>query len=112
MMREEAIEWFETHMPTKITPVAKQSYLIAIAALRPVSREQVEKVWRAKDDSPHGNGRWFHCTSCDYGCDDYYSYDESQIPDNRFRFCPCCGKAMTNEAVEMVMKRMEALHDD
>jgi predicted DsbA family dithiol-disulfide isomerase len=47
MKREEAVEWFETHMPTKITPVAKQAYLIALTALRPVSWEQVEKVWRA-----------------------------------------------------------------
>ena len=40
MTKDEAIEWFENHMPTKITPVAKQAYLLALSALRSVGREQ------------------------------------------------------------------------
>lgn len=45
MKRETAAEWFETHMPTgKVKPVQKQAYLMALAALRPVSREQVERA--------------------------------------------------------------------
>ena len=44
MKRETAAEWFETHMPTgKVKPVQKQAYLMALAALRPVSQEQVEQ---------------------------------------------------------------------
>ena len=27
------------------------------------------------------------------------------------RFCPSCGAPMTDEAVQMVMERMEALHE-
>ena len=34
MTREEAIEWFETHMPTKLMPVAKKAYEMAISALK------------------------------------------------------------------------------
>lgn len=80
-----------------------------LSALRPVSWERVEKAWKAQDDSPNEKGQWFHCTNCDYGCDDYYSNNEIQMPNNNFQFCPCCGKAVTDEAVQMVMERLEAL---
>ena len=33
MTRAEAIEWFETHMPTKLMPVAKKAYEMAVFAL-------------------------------------------------------------------------------
>ena len=39
MTREEAREWFEEHIPTKIMPVAKRAYEIAIDALTPPSNE-------------------------------------------------------------------------
>ena len=32
-------------------------------------------------------------------------------PSFSVRFCPFCGKPLTDEAVEMVMERMEALHE-
>ena len=35
MTREEARKWFEEHIPTKIMPVAKRAYEIAIDALTP-----------------------------------------------------------------------------
>lgn len=76
---------------------------IAIAALRPVSRERVEKVWR---------GTWKHylpplgagdvqcrCTRC------------GMTPDSETPFCAYCGVPMTDEAVEMVVERLEALKD-
>ena len=104
MTREEAIEWFETHMPTKITPVAKQSYLIAIAALRPVSREQVEKVWKSYWITVCNNigERWSKCCDCQ---------NELDGMEDGFLFCPYCGAPMTDEAVEMVVERLEALHE-
>ena len=30
----------------------------------------------------------------------------------RHRFCPACGAPMTDEAVQMVMEKMEALHGE
>lgn len=73
-------------------------------ALRPVSREQVEKVWRGEWHSHYksgihaGNG--VVCSKCD-------------MWNNRAaHFCPSCGAPMTDEAVQMVMERMEALEDD
>ena len=70
-----------------------------LTALRPVSREQVEQikgVWIFNDD-------WweFRCSECHKGIGNI----------EKFKFCPHCGAPMTDEAVEMVMERMEALKD-
>ena len=77
------------------------------SALRPVSREQVEKARWIKiyeDGEPaieqHQIG--VACSKC------------MNMPKDRFtesKFCPNCGRPMTDEAVEMVMERMEALKD-
>ena len=69
---------------------------MALAALRPVSREQVEKVWR---------GTWKHylpplgagdvqcrCTRC------------GMTPDSETPFCAYCGAPMTDEAVDMMLE--------
>ena len=46
---------------------------------------------------------------CEYD-DRYCSRCGKQSPDNFLNFCGYCGAPMTDEAVEMVMERMEALH--
>ena len=102
MTREEAREWFEEHIPTKIMPVAKRAYEIAIEALTPPTQEQVEKVWRgewedmreAYNDVP--KRRCSRCKRVFIG------------PDTPF--CEACGAPMTDEAVEMVMERWEELN--
>ena len=77
-----------------------------LSALRPVSREQVEMVWRGKWIIPTIiGGRAYnipHCSAC------------NGVPcgtDEHTRFCAHCGAPMTDEAVEMVMERLEALKD-
>ena len=63
------------------------------SALRPVSREQVEKVW---------NG----CINC---------HDKEKLAKHIHcwpSFCPVCGRPLTAEAVQMVMERVEALHGE
>ena len=76
-----------------------------LTALRPVSREQVEKVWRgewedmreAYKDVP--KRRCSRCKNVFIGLD---------TP-----FCEVCGAPMTDEAVEMVMERWkEAVVDE
>ena len=75
---------------------------VALTALRPVSREQVEKVWRgewedmreAYKDVP--KRRCSRCKNVFIGLD---------TP-----FCEVCGAPMTDEAMQMVMKRLEALY--
>ena len=79
-----------------------------IAALHPISREQVEKVWRGewkKDSSvqvlaPGGQKYHFRCSKCGY---------ITRLHD--LNFCSKCGTPMTDEAVQMVMERLEALKD-
>ena len=98
MTRERAAEWFETHMPTgRVKPVQKQAYLMALSALRPVSREQVEKVWRG-------------CEKCN-GAGEYSRYAENLTKILLAKYCPHCGRPLTDEAVQMVMERLEALKD-
>ena len=75
----------------------QEAFRMAISALRPVSREQVEKVWR---------GQWIDCSNgwmCSR-CENDNTYAKP--------FCPSCGAAMTDEAVDIVMKRLEALRGD
>lgn len=69
----------------------------ALTALRPVSREQVEKVWRG-------------CEKCN-GAGEYSRYAENLTKILLAKYCPHCGRPLTDEAVEMVMERLEALKD-
>ena len=74
-----------------------------LTALRPVSQEQVEKVWRgewedmreAYKDVP--KRRCSRCKNVFIGLD---------TP-----FCEVCGAPMTDEAVQMVMERLEGMKD-
>ena len=70
---------------------------IALSALRPVSREQVEKAWRG-------------CEKCN-GAGEYSRYAENLTKILLAKYCPHCGRPLTDEAVEMVMERLEALKD-
>lgn len=79
---------------------------MAIAALRSPTREQVEKVWRGEWMFPifvgqtDANDPRCQCTEC----------GSIETPLARHRFCPHCGAPMTDEAVDMVMERLEELH--
>ena len=98
---------------------------MALSALRPVSREQVEQMrgeWVAKHRHRGGFRRATGVDDmgeqrtitiderCEYD-DRYCSKCGKQSPDNFLNFCGYCGAPMTDEAVQMVMERMEALHD-
>ena len=72
---------------------------LALSALRPVSREQVEE-WRGVW-VPYTNWWEFRCSICRGRIGNIKAYD----------FCPHCGAPMTDEAVEMVMERLEAMND-
>lgn len=112
MTREEANEILEDWNLCHYTPsreaaeavISALDPLEIISALRPVSREQVEKAWRGEwigmtDDD---GCTWQECSRCEHDLD---SMEEAQ------NFCPACGAPMTDEAVEMVMERLEALND-
>ena len=83
-------------------------------ALRPVSREQVEKVWRGEwmgSADGYADGELVYdtwiCSECGH------VIDEEDDPDMLPQFCPKCYAAMTDEAVEMMLERWkEALKND
>lgn len=97
------LEWEDAH-PNEAVP-----YQLAIPNLRPVSRDRVEKVWRG-------------CSWCNNEGKKPENWECSLVDDRGFsvvvgdevvwtnaEFCPVCGKPLTDEAVEMVMKRMETI---
>ena len=104
MTREEAINWLEAYLADYYDAMDIPDDLpyevaqIALSALRPVSREQVEKV---------GKGEWEDMRE---------AYND--VPKRRCSrckrvfigldkpFCEACGAPMTDEAVEMVMERL------
>lgn len=80
-----------------------------LSALRPVSREQVEKVWRgewmALDECSNEGVYCKRCKKKVYRIE--YANEKMRSP-----FCPACGAAQTDEAVEIVMERLEASESD
>ena len=96
-----------------------------LSAIRPVSREQVERIrgeWVTKHRHRGGFRRVTGVDDmgeqrivtiderCEYD-DRYCSKCGKQSPDNFLNFCGYCGAPMTDEAVDMVMERLEALKD-
>ena len=81
---------------------------MALSALRPVSREQVEKVWRGEwNQDERGRVVCNRCGSmaaigAENALHNAKKYD---------RFCFYCGAPMTDEAVQMVMERLEEMRN-
>ena len=97
MTLEEAIKTFEDIL--QLSPTldetgcsVTEAMKVALSALRPVSREQGEKVWRG-------------CEKC---------RDQSNWPswiEKGFVYCPKCGTPLTSWAWEKQVERLEALKD-
>lgn len=102
-----------------------QDLELALSALRPFSREQVEKVFsgcemcREKKEVKSDN----FCGAATMrivGDSIDLRGDEKKIkffghiyaPSFSIRFCPFCGRPLTDEAVQMVMERLEALYEN
>ena len=112
MTREEAIVNLEKlialfHTASEQSKMVDYSKIIetlefAAAALRPVSREQVEKVCRGKWELVRRMAASIEC-KCPK-CQRTVIFTGK--PAN---FCEKCGSANTDEAVEMVMERLEAI---
>ena len=102
MTREEAIarikDHIEHHRIGEYPHIKLAEALgMALSSLRPVSREQVEKAWRG-------------CEKCN-GAGEYSRYAENLTKILLAKYCPHCGRPLTDEAVDMVMERLEALKD-
>ena len=104
--REECLRYLED-IGAKATPSCVEAVrwsVKALKALRPITREQVEKMrgeWIIEDV---GDGdRRKKCSLCNQPISGWWGRD---------RFCANCGSPMTDEAVDMVMERLEELKDD
>lgn len=115
MTREEAIELLrDTPIDIRSTreddihTLYATAQMMAIDALRPITREQVEKVWRgewmALDECSNEGVYCKRCKKKVYRIE--YANEKMRSP-----FCPACGAAQTDEAVEIVMERLEALNE-
>ena len=99
MTREEAINELECIKHCEVDTVKEIKALdLALSALRPVSREKVENVWRG-------------CEYCgeEWGTCNPITNRFTMPPRGGIRLCPMCGKPLTDEAVQMVMERMKEL---
>ena len=80
-------------------------FRVALSALRPITREQVEKTKAVFCQPCVGDfeqDTW-RCSKCFV----------QEFGDVRgINFCPHCGAPMTDEAVETIMKRMEEMRND
>ena len=105
MTREEAIERYEgiRYTVACFTGSKKDCDAVdmAFSTLRPVSREQVEKVWRGEWVGVPNMGVYdTACSKCGYCPGIRFWYSD---------FCPNCGAPMTDEAVDMMLERMETI---
>ena len=102
MTRDEIIKEYEAAVAAHAAAAAAgikgagKSYELfkaGLDALRPVSREEVKKLFS--------------------GC--INSHDEEKLAKHIHcypSFCPVCGKPLTDKAVDMVMRRLEALYEE
>lgn len=85
-----------------INPHLREAVKVALSALRPVSREQVERVRGEWINTNKEVEQMCKCSKCGYPI----SYFWSRTP-----FCPNCGAPMTDEAVEMVMEKINNMEE-
>ncbi len=122
MTREEAIVYFERILAgakqglerhpeegKRVYGMRKELSEIALSALRPVSRERVEKVWRGdwKFEPDIYDCETYVCSKCG----EPWTLIDGTPVENNMNFCPNCGAAITDEAVQIVMERMEKLYE-
>ena len=111
MTREEAINRIKDHM--KVHHIGEYPHIklkealdLALSALRPVSREQVERMAGEWVQDINKGPAVFYCSSCGE------SFEIHSYEFQKYRFCPFCMSPMTDEAVDILLKRLEALHHE
>ena len=115
MTREEAITNLEKlaalfHTESEQSKMVDYSKIIetlefAAAALRSITREQVEKTKAVFCQPCVGDFEQdiWRCSKC-------FAQEFGDV--RGINFCPHCGAPMTEEAVETIMKRMEEMRND
>ena len=104
MTKEEAFKQYEEWRNLGFghsTMPSSEVLVMAMDALRPITREQAEKM---RGEWEPGNPI---CPIC--GKDKFDGLDADIWADWMPNFCPACGAPMTDEAVDMVMERLEEI---
>ena len=129
MTREEAINRIKDHM--KVHHIGEYPHIrlkealdMSITALRPVSREQVEKVFpgcemcrekkKVKSDNFCGAATMKIVGDSIDLCGDEKKikfFGHIYAPRFSVKFCPFCSRPLTDEAVQMVMEKLEGMKD-
>lgn len=113
MKRESAHQYLKKVYLTTKNDSYREALSVALAALRGPTREQVEKLrgeWIGDNDekvetidgSPLKSATCSVCGNWLVGSNEY---------DCSGHFCPACGSPMTDKAVDILLKRLEALKD-
>lgn len=79
--------------------------------MKKISRERVEKVWRGEWIIVYDEDKEITIATCSK-CGDETAYGGSLKADDCDAFCPVCGAPMMDEAVGILLKRLEALHEN
>ena len=106
MTREKAIETLENHTQYYVPIQDLNALKFALTALRGPTREQVERMrgeWIHDGPNFEGGTDWYHCSKC--GAKETGVYV-------KHNFCSHCGAPMTDEAVDMMLERLEALDEN
>ena len=117
MTREEAAKWLEETIQDTDTYFSscsqalqkeldeqKEVFLLALSALRPVSREMVERVWPGCEA----------CKDASLAIGEiqlYWTFEGSIDVSGNMHYCPNCGRPITPVAKERQVERLEALKD-
>ena len=92
--------WANTHERTNVE--MEMALNLALSALRPVSRGQIEQNKR-RWEVQTSIFPYYYCSGCGESFE-IHSYDKE-----KYRFCPYCMSPMTDEAVDMVMERLNGI---
>ena len=136
MTREEAIKHIKNiktaawgyHIGGEVLGIPYSEFIdimdAALFALRPVSREQVEKVFpgcemcrekkKVKSDNFCGAATMRIVGDSIDLCGDEKKikfFGHIYAPSFSVKFCPFCSRPLTDEAVQRTMERLEALHE-
>ena len=113
MTRDNAHQYLKKVYLTTKNDSFREALSVALAALRGPTREMVERMFPGCDTCRP------RCGTCEisYAWDRYGKPNQcADCKDNGYknyisesRFCEGCGKPLTDEAVEMVMERMETI---
>ena len=115
MTREEAIEVLR-RLPIGLMDLSceqksdlTEALNIALAALRGPTREQVEKSWAGCE---YCEKHKINLVRIEMNYNDSPGSPERLNPTRVPKFCPMCGRPLTDEAVEITLRRLEALHEN